>query len=284
MTTGRKYDPSWRALLFPSAANDFFAEGRPASEAALCAELARVAYIGFERNEAGRQRASDILRKAGFTREEFISVGGTECFVARDIDAKLTVVSFRGTAGPRDVITDSMAWRSRWGPGGKVHAGFSRALGKIWPRLVLSLGERDARLLYTGHSLGGALATLAATLVPPDALYTFGSPRVGDTTFVGLLSRVRCVRLTDCADLVCRVPPEWLGFRHVGTMTYVDRYGRAHRDPPRELIDEDVAIGRREYRRTQAWRLGNVWTRRLADHAPVNYVGARLDADQAIRK
>ena len=274
MTFARKYDPSWRALLFPSAAGDFFAGGRPASEAALCAELSRIAYIGFERNEAGRQRASDILRKAGFTREEFISAGGTECFVARDIDAKLTVVSFRGTAGLRDILTDAMAWRVRWAPGGKVHAGFSSALRKIWPRLVLSLGEREGRLLYTGHSLGGALATLAATLVPPDALYTFGSPRVGDAAFVALLSRFDCVRMNGCADLVCSVPPGWLGFAHAGSLNYVDRNGRTHVDPPAELISEDIAIGRREYRRALAWKLGNVWTRRLADHAPVNYVSA----------
>jgi hypothetical protein len=279
MTDARRYDPSWRALLFPSAANDFFAGGRPASELALCAELSRVAYIGFERNEAGRQRASDLLRKAGFTREEFISAGGTECFVARDIDARLTVVSFRGTAGLRDVVTDAMAWRTRWGPGGKVHAGFSGALKKIWPRLVLSLGEREGRLLYTGHSLGGALATLAATLVSPDALYTFGSPRVGDARFVELLAPLQFVRMTDCADLVCAVPPGWLGFAHAGTMTYLDRNGRSHVEPPRELTKEDAAIARKEYRRRFAWQLGNVWTRRLADHAPVNYVSAFDEGD-----
>jgi hypothetical protein len=279
----RKYDPTWRSLLFPSAADDFFAGGRPATELALCAELSRVAYIGFERNEAGRQRASDILRKAGFTREEFISAGGTECFVARDIDANLTVVAFRGTAGLRDLITDLMAWRVRWGPGGMVHAGFSRALRKIWPRLVLSLGAHEGRVLYTGHSLGGALATLAATLVPPDALFTFGSPRVGDAAFVELLSGARVSRLADCADLVCNVPPAWLGFSHAGTMTYVDRDWRALVDPPPELPKADASIARREYRRTLAWRLGNVWTRRLADHAPVNYVSALDSSDEKTR-
>ena len=102
----RSYDPSWRALLSPAAATDFFVNGRPANEAALCAELTRVAYIGFDRGEAGRRRASGILRNAGFAREQFISAGGTECFVARDIDAQLTVVAFRGTAGLRDVVTD----------------------------------------------------------------------------------------------------------------------------------------------------------------------------------
>jgi hypothetical protein len=267
------YDPSWRALLFPSAATDFFAGGRPASETALCAELARIAYIPFER-EAGARRASEILRRAGFARERFISAGGTECFVARDVEARLTVVAFRGTAGLRDIVTDLMAWRTRWAPGGKVHAGFACALRRVWPTLVLSLGEREGRLVYTGHSLGGALATLAATLVPPDALYTFGSPRVGDSAFARLLERIDPTRITGCADLVCAVPPDWLGFSHVGTMSYLDRNGQVHRGPPQELTREDAAIARREYRRSLAWRWGNVWTRRLADHAPANYLSA----------
>ena len=276
----RRYDPTWRALLFPSAADDFFAGGRPESELALCAELARVAYIGFERNEAGRERASQILRNAGFTREEFISDGATECFVARDVDAKLTVVAFRGTAGFRDVLTDVMAWRVGWAPGGRVHAGFSRALRRIWPRLVLSLDRGKERLLYTGHSLGGALATLAATLVQPDALYTFGAPRVGDRAFAALLEDVPTVRITDCADLISAVPPGWLGFDHAGTMTYVDRNGRTHVDPPRAMIAGDTRLARREYRSEYAWRWGNVWTRRLADHAPVNYVSALCATDK----
>ena len=281
----RRFDPSWRSLLFPSAADDFFEAGRPASEVALCAELSRIAYIGFERNEAGRQRASAILRKAGFTREEFISAGGTECFVARDIDAKLTVVAFRGTAGLRDVVTDLMAWRVRWGPGGRVHAGFSAALRRIWPRLVLSLGGHDdGRVLYTGHSLGAALATLAATLIPPHALITFGSPRVGDAAFRALLANVDVTRLTGCTDVVCAVPPGWLGFEHVGAMTYVDRHGHLHVDPPTELIRDDASIGRREYRRAFAWRLGNVWSRRLADHAPVNYLSAMYTAGETAAK
>jgi len=269
----RTYDPSWRALLLPSSATDFFANGRPAREDALCAELSRVAYIAFE-SEAGARRASGILRSAGFARERYISFGGTECLVARDVDARLTVVAFRGTAGLRDIVTDLMIWRTRWTPGGRVHAGFARALRRIWPALVRALGDRDGRLIYTGHSLGAALATLAATLVPPDALYTFGSPRVGDARFVELLQDVHCVRTTGCNDLVCQVPPPWLGFEHCGSLNYLDRNGLAIAAPNPDLIRDDQSVARREYWRTLGWRLGNVWSRRLADHAPVNYVSA----------
>jgi hypothetical protein len=275
----RPYDPSWRALFLPSLADDFFVQGRPRDERALCAELARVAYIGFDRAAGEQQRATDILANAGFRAVTFLSRGGTECFVARDADAALTVVAFRGTASAQDVLTDLMAWRIRWHPGGRAHAGFAWALRRVWPALLQTLTHHSGRLVYTGHSLGGALATLAATLLPPAALYTFGAPRVGNARFAELLRDVDHVRATDCADAVCDVPPSWLGYVHTGRQLYVDRDGVA-----REGVDDaaqraDRRLARREFVRRFAWRAGNVWTRRLADHAPVNYVTAGPDPD-----
>jgi hypothetical protein len=273
----RPYDPSWRALLFPSLADDFFAHGRPRDERALCAELSRLAYLGFDRTAGEQQRATDILANAGFGAVTYLSRGGTDCFVARDANAALTVVAFRGTSSGQDMLTDLMAWRIRWHPGGRAHAGFAWALRRVWPALLQVLTHHSGRLLYTGHSLGGALATLAATLLPPGALYTFGSPRVGNARFATLLRDVDHVRTTDCADVVCDVPPAWLGYAHSGSQSYVDRHGivREGLDRPRQR--EDRRIARREYLRRLAWRPGNVWTRRLADHAPVNYASVSQD-------
>ena len=268
----RPYDPSWRALLLPSLANDFFADGRPPDELRLAAELSRVSYIGFDRSQREQQRARSILQNAGFGDVEFLSAGGTECFVARNRGSDLTFVSFRGTAGLRDLVTDLMTWRVAWTPGGRVHAGFAGALRRVWHPLLQTLTHHSGRLVYTGHSLGAALATLAATLLPPQALYAFGSPRVGDRDFVALLGALEVRRVVDCADLVCRVPPEWLGFAHVGTGHYVDRDGMLRPQADADAIRQDARAARRAYLRALAWRPGNAWSRRLADHAPVNYV------------
>ena len=275
----RPYDPTWRALLCPALADDFFANGRPAPELALAAEMARVAYIGFDRAAAERARAERILASAGFGRVEFISAGGTECFVARDEAAALTFVAFRGTAGVRDIVTDLMTWRVGWTPGGRVHAGFAGALRKTWQPLLQSLTHHSGRLVFTGHSLGAALATLAATLLPPAAVYAFGSPRVGNRAFAELLRNVEIHRIVGCTDLVCRMPPGWLGFSHGGVENYVDRDGLTQGEVAAMAIRADGAAARREYLRRLAWRAGNVWSRRLADHAPVNYVTARLVTD-----
>ncbi len=270
----RGYDPSWRALLRPSSASDFFAHGRPVDDATLCAELSRIAYIGFNRHEVEEQRVRAILSRVGFGDVKFISAGGTECFIARDHAAPLTVVSFRGTSGFRDVLTDLMTWRTAWGPGGAVHAGFALGLRRVWPQLLQSLTHRNGRLLFTGHSRGAALAALAATLLPPDAVYAYGCPRVGNAQFAALAAAVDIVRTRGCTDLVCEVPPAWLGFADIGTERYVDRNGRLHAEPHRSLVNADQQIARREYLRRTAWKAGNAWSRRLADHAPANYLSA----------
>jgi pimeloyl-ACP methyl ester carboxylesterase len=75
--------------------------------------------------------------------------------------------------------------------GVRVHRGFDEELDAVYPRLpemVMDHGGGFKRLLVTGHSAGGALATLAARrlwfdAVPVDAAYVFSSPRVGDCRF-----------------------------------------------------------------------------------------------------
>lgn len=130
------------------------------------------------------------------------------------------VVAFRGTAEPANVLadvqlcltsttrlTDSDAAtsrpRSRWGDRPTAHAGFmhtwthAKTNQRITSFLAARVKELTARtgqaphVLLCGHSLGGALATLAAmdlreacgAALPATALtvVTFGSPRVGSS-------------------------------------------------------------------------------------------------------
>jgi hypothetical protein len=72
--------------------------------------------------------------------------------------------------------------------------------------------------LITGHSLGAALATLAAVVVRPAKLITFGSPQVGNEQLGTLLARVEVRRFVHCCDLIARVPPEQIDQKHVGDL------------------------------------------------------------------
>ncbi|HEY7682088.1 MAG TPA: lipase family protein [Gemmatimonadales bacterium] len=185
------------------------------------------------------------------------------------------MLTFRGTElEPRDWSTDLNALPTAWPAGGQVHRGFADALRDVWDEVAAALVGLPSRLLYTGHSLGAALATLAASLRQPTVRYTFGSPRVGDAAFVQSLAALPHHRFVNCCDVVCRVPPEALGYAHLGPPAYLDGYGHLHVAPDDELVEKDQARARRAYLWRYAWRLGTLWTRDVADHTPANYVAA----------
>jgi triacylglycerol lipase len=76
--------------------------------------------------------------------------------------------------------------------------------------------NEDTQIYVTGHSLGAALATLAALhidklikskgLAIPVHLYTFASPRVGDRTFASHFGAIDAYRIINSEDLIQSVP------------------------------------------------------------------------------
>jgi pimeloyl-ACP methyl ester carboxylesterase len=109
---------------------------------------------------------------------------------------------------------------------GKVHRGFLAALDSVWDQVLAAVNELgpERPIFVTGHSLGAALAQLAAIRLAANgqtvaAVYLYGSPRVGDADFVAaynkLLERQTYLHINH-TDIVATIPPGWLGFRHVG--------------------------------------------------------------------
>src|SRR5262249_58747833 len=100
----------------------------------------------------------------------------------------------------------------------------------------------NTRVFFTGHSLGAALATLAAHRYPHTAgVYTFGSPRVGNHAFVASFNArmaQRSFRYVNDHDIVAQVPPELLAlpfglYAHVDELPRLNEHGHiATRGPP----------------------------------------------------
>jgi hypothetical protein len=130
----------------------------------------------------------------------------------------------------------------------------------------------STRILLTGHSLGAALATLTASRMPLSNLYTFGSCRVGDASFAEAMGTINNTRFVDCCDLVTRVPPKEFGYVHVGSLRYIDRNGELLDSPSEETINADRLKAAAWYLVRHSFLPGTVFTRDLADHAPINYV------------
>lgn len=268
------YTASWENLYRPEIGATLFKPGDRPSDELLCAEASRLAYKKFERDPAAKAEIVDALGRVGYAQVGFFSSNGTQALAAVDSDSSV-LLAFRGTEqSPMDVATDLETLPAPWTTGGRVHAGFAHALGHVWPQIESWLQAHPGRWLYTGHSLGAALATLAASLRKPARLIVFGSPLVGDEDFRKTLAGVAIDRYVDCCDLVCRIPPEELGFRHVAFPAYIDRAGNIRKGVSAAEMMGDQIEARAEYWAKHAWKIGNVKNRDLADHAPLNYVSA----------
>ncbi|WP_445369263.1 lipase family protein [Methylomonas sp. BW4-1] len=168
----------------------------------------------------------------------------TQAFIAHS--GSVIVIAFRGTEKvPEDWCADAkMAFRTT--PHGNIHTGFDDALDAIWDTLVdtlESVHQYGQSLWLTGHSLGGALAVLAAARLTLDidrriyksinGLYTFGQPRVGDRRFVSELDQAlkpRYFRFVNDNDIVPRVPDRLNQYQEGGSICFFDSEGKLHED------------------------------------------------------
>lgn len=287
MSQGVSYSAAQQDLYYPAQLLDKFPAELPKSEAELCAWMAWLAYrdqypdFAFDRPGIKQKLATWGFLQAGFFESQgHDRNGGTHCFLAIHEDAikenRLAIVAFRGTDkdDPTDLLDDAEAPLVNWNGAGKVFDGFKNALGEIEAELLPAVRALDCRLLFTGHSLGAALAALLAGIRIPSALYTIGSPRVGDHDFVASLGGVKSFRYVDCCDLVTQLPPALLGYAHIGDALYIDRDRELTGDPSDDYVSADRLRARADYLLQYAWKAGNVSIRDLADHAPINYITA----------
>ncbi len=287
MSQGVPYSASQQDLYYPAKILHTFPTQRPKTDAELCAWMCLLAYCDQSPNFAFDQdKITQRLGPMGFKALGFFESkghernGGTHCFVAFHDDAvkenKLAVVAFRGTDkdDPTDVIDDVEALLVPWSGTAKIFKGWRDAFEEVRQDLLPVVQKIDYKLLITGHSLGAALATVLASVKAPSALYTIGSPRVGDHEFVASLSGVNSFRYVDCCDIVTQMPPAFLDYAHVGDPYYIDRNRHVIENPSDDFISADRLRAQADYLLQYAWKSGNVGFRDLADHAPINYVTA----------
>ena len=208
--------------------------GFSAGNMAYLAYCAQVAYCSKEKSKTE-------LNKLGFSIEgdqHFLDFSdNTQVLVIGDAD-KIIVV-FRGTENSDDWRTNIKLRKVDW-PVGRVHRGFKASLDAAWPTIlerIKALRTNNQAIWFTGHSLGGALATMAsATLQQDDAhnyeiagVYTFGQPRVGNAAFARWLNNSlngRFFRMVNNNDMVARIPR--IRYQHVGQLLYFDTNGNLY--------------------------------------------------------
>ncbi len=174
--------------------------------------LKLIDLVGYDHEQERRKLVAEL----GALRLELMATfdcRGTQAILVAN--AQFAVLAFRGTEATsvRDIKADARAVATACESGGRVHAGFNRAYEQVAGDIQRELAAsrlRDKPLYITGHSLGGALATIAAKRLNHPAgiaaCYSFGAPRVGDEDWVAGI-KAPVYRLVNAADCVTMLPP-----------------------------------------------------------------------------
>ena len=153
--------------------------------------------------------------------------------------SRTAFLSFRGTSDIAEWVANVDAIPDDYRPVsgfGQVHSGFQDVYELVRQNIAANLATATAgcdQILITGHSLGAALAVLAAPDVARNMapntieprLITFAGPRVGLSDFVASFNAAveSCFRVVNFLDLVPYLPPT--PYVHVGAQITVDSGG-----------------------------------------------------------
>ncbi|MFD0694014.1 lipase family protein [Paenibacillus sp. GCM10027628] len=181
--------------------------------AAVCSQT----YHQFDNDDGTFIVPRNYHVSATFKAASFLGVEELFGFILESNDR--IILAFRGTNTSSDWISDAIARQNAYPyvqDGGWVHRGFLDIYRTARKKILTSLSKLSAQkqLYITGHSLGGALATLCAidvalnTKFKAPIVYTYASPRVGNPEFASRFSNLLSNRhrVYNQHDLVPQLP------------------------------------------------------------------------------
>lgn len=202
----------------------------------LMSQLADISYICFEDSDEEKTRLRAEAAKAGFEIAEFFNetivcvaekeretglkdnaVTDTQALLLVSAARNQAVLAFRGSEPNKTdwLLTDADAVfvnldaaANGDGLAERVHRGFYESYVAVRDQIIAAVAARvppGMPLFVTGHSLGGALASIAACELEKSrrlaAVYTFGAPRVGNPAWAAL-TKVPVYRVVNNRDAV----------------------------------------------------------------------------------
>ncbi|MAE34722.1 MAG: lipase [Oceanospirillaceae bacterium] len=208
--------------------------------------MARIAEAVYECTSDCDQLPNEATILAGLKKDDrsFRSVMGVDKNSAQAAlieHEDYLCMAFRGTNELADWLDNLNAFST---PQlfGEFHRGFWLCCEDVWGPMFtrcLELQSQKKRPVFlTGHSLGGAMATIAAAHFvqmdkPFTSVYTFGQPRAmtRETAQVfNMECKSRFYRFHNNNDIVTRVPARVMGYSHIGSYLYISEEKEIYRE------------------------------------------------------
>lgn len=215
--------------LFPSnEQKDYFLENisKLVNKNSKSSLLKLINLVGYDHQKEKAQLEAEL----GLLRMKLLDTfdnNGTQAILLTN--DSLIFLAFRGTEASSitDIKSDAKANSIPCESGGNIHAGFKQAFDQVALDIQNRINEDEFQnrpLLIAGHSLGGALATIAAKKLSHKggiaACYTFGSPRVGDDEWITHI-KTPVYRLVNAADCVTMLPP---GTETISVISWISQF------------------------------------------------------------
>ncbi|WP_299492502.1 lipase family protein [Acaryochloris sp. IP29b_bin.137] len=234
-------------FYFNSKATDYNAENSYS-----LALISQLVYRKFDKDPAEKLAVQETAKNWGyddvyFFHNEYEEVGkkkDSEAIILVNSDS--IIVAFRGSETDPEDWKNNAKFKKEEYLGGHVHRGFLKAFTDVWyvkdddtqvkmeDRLRKEMQGNKRTLWITGHSLGGAMAILAAAScklsdsnhLEVSGVYTYGQPRVGDLNFEAVFDpqlKTKTFRVVNNNDIVARIPN--INYEHVGTLKFINSSG-----------------------------------------------------------
>ncbi len=225
--------------------------------------LGGLANLAYEEN---KKTVKSKLDKQGLTLDKFNVKNkrySVEGFIAYNKDK--AVLAFAGTDDLKDLKNNVKTWSKSiddkaCGKKIRLHKGFHKAAMEIIKQdkgalisHLAKLQKQGKKIYITGHSLGGALATITAyyakTADKPVNLagvYTFGQPFTGDDDFQACFDKKlknQTFRFVSDKDIIPKTRLDG-SFRHVGQFLFFNEKGDLQNSKPKDYAGDFMSFAK----------------------------------------
>lgn len=203
----------------------------------------RLSYVAYSQYKVAEKYLADHNFTDFFPLNSWVGTQGLCC--VRDQKA---YIAFRGTDSWPDILRDAtvdLLFIPWYRP--IVHFGFGHSWRSVRKEVQNWLNENKDKfssIAIFGHSLGGAIAHVAALELAPEyditEVVTFGAPRSSFLSTADSYENFQLksdpkktlgsvtLRVVNKLDLVSKVPYSWQGFNHVGKLVYLSADGHVY--------------------------------------------------------